>query len=66
MNNYEKRLAVYSAKRIVQSQASQTKLELIEVQRQNAKLMSQVRELQKQLNKQMLTSEQELSISTHA
>ena len=28
--------------------------------------MSQVRELQKQLNKQMLTSEQELSISTHA
>ena len=40
MNNYEKRLAVYSAKRIVQSQASQTKLELIEVQRQNAKLMS--------------------------
>ena len=47
MNNYEKRLGVYTAKRIVQSQASATKQELIEAQRQNAKLMSQVRELQK-------------------
>ena len=66
VNNYEKRLAVYSSKRIVQSQASQTKLELLEVQRQNAKLMSQVRELQKQLNKQTLTQEQEMNLSTHA
>jgi len=45
VNKFANNLAVYSANRIVQSQASAVKMQLIEVQRQNIKLAAQVKEL---------------------
>lgn len=38
VNKFEKNFAVYSSNRVVQSQASAVKMQLIEVQRQNIKL----------------------------
>ena len=51
VDHYKDNTSIYSSHRIVQSQASQSKMQLIEVQRQNLKLQAQVRELQRQVDK---------------
>jgi len=57
VDNYKNNTSIYSSHKIVQSVASQSKMQLIEVQRQNQKLQAQVRELQKQVDKQNLITD---------
>lgn len=46
MNSYQNKLAVYEKRRIVQSQASKARQQLLEAERQNHRLREQVKDLQ--------------------